>query len=305
LKIYHIVSLSIIIYLTLLSNSCLGDDSSLSFSLNPTIQELSVKPGDKRIVNINILNSINQNLALIVDAFPFVPQDNQGNIELRNKDKIMDSWIALYDINLPQDLYLKESEKKQFPFIISIPKNAKEGDYYIAFVFSGKKDISDSVNNAPLIINQEVQIASLLLISVENKPLSKKLSLINFSTPLIFTKSPLVFEIDIKNSGRTKIKTRGKIEIKNILSGKIVSNIVIPSHTVLSDYTRSLKNYTSPLVWNPTKSIGIYQATVLLDNEDDSKNLLSKSKCFIALPQEIFLIFIIPIFIILRKIIKK
>ena len=191
----------------------------ISFSLNPAGQpdgsffQLSLKPGETKRLSVQFANQYDQTLALrsfVSDTFTLT----NGGLGVRDEGTSTlapATWIAY-----PADTYkLKPNEGREIAFTVSVPGDAKPGNYVAALVLQ----TADTVPvEGTALFDQIIRKAIAIDITVPGK--SDPRFEIGDAKYASGPNAPSL-SIDITNTGNQRLRPEGKISVKDA-SGTVV-----------------------------------------------------------------------------------
>lgn len=259
--------------------------------LDPSLQEINIKPGEVYQGTILVTNRGNKEVTLqkIVKDFKAIGEDGaQEFIESQNNDNqnSLSKWISLLG---DKTIVLGAEQSQSINYTISIPEGAPAGGYYGAIFFQPVV----SGENAKLSIL--TQVGAIILVNVEGE-IKYSAEIIGFQTnkKIYWQNNPkLDFNYRLKNDSSTHIKPMGKIIITNWLGKKTTElDANDQSARLLPGSIRKISSQ-----WQSLRSFGRYSATLELAYFEDQ--ILEKKLTFWILPiPEIILAIISLIFII-------
>lgn len=191
----------------------------ISFSLNPTGQpdgsffQLSLKPGETKRLSVQFANQYDQTLALrsfVSDTFTLT----NGGLGVSDEGKSTHApttWIEY-----PADTYkLKPNEGREIAFTVSVPADAKPGNYVAALVLQ----TADTVPvEGTALFDQIIRKAIAVDITVPGK--SDPRFEIGGATYAAGPNAPSL-SIDITNTGNVRLRPKGAFSVKDA-SGTVV-----------------------------------------------------------------------------------
>lgn len=131
-----------------------------------------------------------------------------------------------------------------------------------------------------------------------------KIDVSNFETSTFISDNQAEFNIKLRNTGNSLVKTDATITIKNLL-GRTIESIDLGSKYIFNGQTTALSiNESNDIVWSPNILIGVYSAD--LEVKYNGQNTV-KTLLFIGIPAKltaigvISLIFIVGIYLRVKK----
>ncbi|MEK7167421.1 MAG: hypothetical protein AAB791_00285 [Patescibacteria group bacterium] len=274
-------------------------------TISPSIMELEANPGETIQTKIKIYNETDQDIYLKGYVKVFQPKGENGGASIL-PSKIgsqAPDWFAL-PLNA---VALAPDETVEAPLVVTIPKTADVGGYYVAVTW----EISDPKKPANQ-VSVISQIANLVLLKVKGQA-SEKLSLAEFNLvfPKIYSHLPVDFYVRLENAGNVHLKPQGFLVIKNMF-GRVSQTVplneagshVLPGsvrkfevswnkgETVQGNFWFELKNETKQF------ALGRYTAQVQIEYGEKRDRLVSQEVSFWVMPWRILLIGAIMIIII-------
>ena len=253
----------------------------LSLSISPPIVEVMIMPGKQTEQTFSIINEGMDGYAS-VKVVPFVPSDEEGNINVIDNPNISDlakyeNWFTLTSPSLKfgDKFFLRQGEKKNIKLRISPPADAQERDYYFTLLYE--------VNNQ----GTTLKIGANLLISVskDGKPY-KKARVVEFSAPrLIDSLAKLSYTLRIENTGQYFFKPTGTISIEPLFGKK--EKIKIAPVNIISSTTRNVpcikEEELIQCTYDKRVLLGFYKATASFTTDAEGKEYVAQTTT-IALP---------------------
>jgi|GEM_PF-1170048 hypothetical protein len=223
---------------------------------------------------------------------------------------------------LPATFPLKAGQTQELVLKIKIPEDSKLTDHYFTFLFDSNTTglVGDSGTTTQATIGSNI----LLTISDDGQPkLSAKIeefaagqikvrpflgaSLLRGIYPkrseggsdlngdlrfvtlnLLDSFSPISFLIRVKNTGTTRLKTIGQIELKNTFNNP-VATLPLREDNILSNSIRKLQTTTD---WKPFFPLGRFTATASITPQD-STNTITQTIYFFVLPYKAILVVVL------------
>lgn len=259
----------------------LADAQGLSLSLAPPLLEVLIKPGKSITQSYKIVNESDP----VIVEFKIMELTENG---IKNDPEFLpEKWINTIntDISLNKPFLLKNKEERQLILRINPPTGTPEKDYYRVLTVTTRPNPIAETSQSSL----SQTLGSPLLITISSTGLIPKgAQIAKFQLPTIIDSfDPLMFYIDVKNTGKTYFRPVGKITLTGQF-GKGTYNL--SPNIILSGQTRRLTTeITSENEEPPTtlKLPGLYLGKYNLSVDftlDESKMKLTESKTFYAVP---------------------
>ncbi len=219
----------------------LGDDFSIS-----------LKPGEKKQVQIKVRNSSEDTLVLESKAVDFIVADDGATPVMLDEKKPDASWsLASWLTLVPAEHKLAGEEVATVNVLIEVPKDALPGGHY-AMIYH--RPISASaITESGSGISQ--RIGTLLYVVVEGD-INEEAYISRFNWPKFLENGPVNFSLKIDNQSDIHINTKPVLKIYNLF-GKEVANIDIEAKNV---FPKSEREFAG--TWNKVWGLGYYKAVV-------------------------------------------
>jgi hypothetical protein len=217
------------------------------FQVHPKRFIVELAPGESKTVEVAVLNRFGSDEVFSVFVEDFFAIENEvTDIQFYgNNDGPYSArhWIkpALSHV------WLQHGDQAFVPLTITVPKNAKSGDYYAAALF--QRDDAEATSLVS-------RMAALLLVSVKGDGVRQG-QIENFlPEKTMYLTLPPSFFVEYRNTGTVFAAPTGVIEIQNML-GLIVDRLPLKDWFVLRNSVRS-----KTLTWSPQFALGRYTATL-------------------------------------------
>jgi hypothetical protein len=228
----------------------------LEFQIHPSIIEIESEPGETITHEIKIKGTGGQTYQFNVYALAVTSDFGHFTSSTQRVEGL--DWISFE----PKELTFSGYEEKKTNLLIDIPREAKLADYYLTISFERKNvDPQQGVN-----LGGSIEIPLLITVAKGDEPKADG-QIKKFVTPYIDFNNPIRFDLEVENSGGRKIKSFGKIEITNKITGEKYSkellpqNILVNSSRVVVD-ENSFVNGNEYISWQSPHLVGIYSAKV-------------------------------------------
>ncbi len=280
-----------------------AEGQTVSLSIWPPLLSVMVKPG-KSITQVYRVKNSADDTKIKVSVVPFTAADEQGHINLQF-DQAAPPFFSILNADLPDlplELNLKAGETQELVLKISVPAQAEELDYPVAFVV--ESDTQGLIGGSGSQARATIASPVLLTVSQSGQP-SQIAQIAEFSTvKIIDSFDPIEFVVRVKNQSFHVLRPVGQIEVKNTF-GRKVASLALESDNILAGTIRQLRpkieteasgaSVNDKIVWNPVLPLGRYTASVALTPEDTT-NTVSAQIYFWALPYKAMLTAAILIF---------
>jgi hypothetical protein len=249
-------------------------------------QEINLVPSGAGHLSVHVKNETGSNLDIqtVIKSFRF--NDDGKEIELFDDENniLVNSWLkSLKSSNFK----LEPGEEGKATFLVTVPYIVDSRGYYAAIYFVGKN------NNGETFRSDD----SLVLLGVEEKASNVLLrggEIRSLMVPERVYYGPVDFGIEFENTGKIHYKTKGEIEIFNILNKKVKS-IPIEEKNILPGSRISL----SP-GWDRKYLIGKYLIVAKTINGDGEESVLTGQ--FWAFPwREVSAIFVVTLLVLVAR----
>lgn len=264
-----------------------------SLSIWPPILDTVIQPG-KAITQVYRLKNLGDDTKITASIVPFEVDGELGQIKLSNTPSPFISYFSLQnaDLSLPATTTLKAGETQEYVLKLKIPEDAQDADHYFTFLFSS--DTKGLISDTGLRTLASIGSNILLTISSDGNP-QKNLKIEEFSLNHLQNKPVIIdsfsttnFTLRVKNTGQTKFKAIGQIEVKNTF-GQPVAHLSLREDNILAGTIRELK-LDQP--WQPVFPFGHYQATAAI-TPYDSLDTITQTYSFYAFPYKMLLIILL------------
>jgi Bacterial protein of unknown function (DUF916)/LytR cell envelope-related transcriptional attenuator len=263
---------------------------SVSFSVSPTIFDMTANPGQQWQSTVRIINANPFELVIYADVVNFVPKGEAGvprfvSVEENNSDQ---STLAQW-ITTEKKITIPAEQTVELPLKIQVPNDASPGGHYAAVMVSTKPVEGDGNDNN---VKTAQVISSLLFLRVTGD-ISESSSIRSFRTAnLILNRPETDFEIRIENKGNVHVQPQGEIKIYNMW-GQERGVVPINQFTLFGNVLpQSVRKYSFSWTseWSVT-DIGRYTAVATLAYGIDSRQFMTADTAFWVIPWKILLVF--------------
>ena len=267
-----------------------SQNSKNNITVSPVSAGFKLDAGSKAESKITIVNGGDTKLDIKLYAEPFSVSGEdytQAFIETPNAPSAA-KWISF-----PRSqLSLEPGQRTEVSYNINVDPSAGPGGHY-AVIFT--ETIPPTIAGSG--IAKVKRIGTIAYFEV-NGDLKKSGSLASFYTKFWQTKKPLQISIRLSNDGNTHYQTEGKLQLKNILSGKTTETLV--SGTVLPNTTRNIKKDI-----NADWPFGLYKTSGYVSIFSEQKTLPTKYILFVPYIYLAILLAIITLILIIIIVKRK
>jgi len=233
------------------------------FVVGPGKVDLSIEPGQTKIVEMNVTNRTGE-----TRRFNIKVEDAAGGSNTETPIVLLGDDAGPYSlrdyITVPHDSFdLEHNQRARIPVTISLPSNAEPAGLYgsvLVDTVAIKAKPGDSGGTVPqsAII---ARVGTLFFITVPGE-VEKAAELKQFSTvpeQTFYQSSPINFGILYENTGSIHVSPYGEMRIENMF-GEEVGHVELDPWFVLPDSVRLRE-----VSWNREALFGRYTATVYLN----------------------------------------
>lgn len=276
---------------------CLGAPSlllaqdSVSFSVSPTIFDMTANPGQQWQSTVRIINANPFELVVFINVVHFVPKGEAGVprfvplTEGVTEQPTLAQWITT-----DRKITIPAEKTFELPLKIQVPADAPPGGHYAAVMVSTKP--TDGGTEDTNVKTAQV-ISSLLFLRVTGD-VSESSSIRSFRTAsYILSRPETDFEIRIENKGNVHVQPQGEIKIYNMW-GQERGVVPINQQSIFGNVLpQSVRKYsfTWTSEWSVT-DIGRYTAVATMGYGVDSRQFMTANTSFWVVPWKIILVFI-------------
>lgn len=180
---------------------------------------MNVGTGEARPISYTVTNNSNHpiDVRLQVKQFSVDPKKHLVKFETPKYD-----WIEA-EANL---LTLKPDEKKTARFTVAIPENAASKEYHFALVTSTDITSEDDTKT--------IQVAPLVYLYVEGKPVERKSIIQTDTRPGITMSSSIPYSFDIQNKGNVHLESDISVRLEGLAwhhTDKSLQKLILPSQS--------------------------------------------------------------------------
>lgn len=263
---------------------------SISFSVSPTIFDMTANPGQQWQSTVRVINANPFELQIYVDVVNFVPKGEAGvpRFVPISESNAEQSTLAQW-INTEKKFTIGAEQTLEIPLKIQVPQEASPGGHYAAVMVSTKPIDGESAENN---VKTAQVISSLIFLRVTGD-ITESSSIRSFRTSdYILSRPEADFEIRIENKGNVHVQPQGEIKIFNMWGqerGVVPINQQTLFGNVLPNSVRKYSfNWSSE--WSIT-DIGRYTAVATMAYGIDTRQFMTADTAFWVIPWKILLIF--------------
>lgn len=242
-----------------------SEAASLSLGVYPPLTKIRTAPNTHVQQNITLSNYSSDPINISISFRMFKSSaGNNGQITfLPNNTAVKNFFserIKVLDGSIPvNQVLLSPQQNKSLTIDITIPKDARDTDYYISALFISN-NTTQIKSNASLVSGG---IASNILLSVLHQPSIEAGYIKEFSGPSLIESETVPFVVVASNQSTHYESVKGKITINNLL---LHTKEIIPLHdaTILANssryMTKNADESLSQVLWKHGFLFGVYQA---------------------------------------------
>ena len=289
----HLKKISFIaLALVLFAPTLVLAQSSLSFSVSPTIFDMTGDPGQTWQSNVRVINANPYDLTVYTNVVNFRPKEESGVPQFLYDSSNLESPANFASwVTVPQEIQIPPERTVELPIQISVPEDASPGGHYAAILIGTRPPETDA--DAPQVETSQI-ISTLMFMRVSGE-IDERASIRSFrTTDYIVNRPETTFELRIENKGNVYLQPRGEIVIHNMWGqerGRIPVNQQTLFGNVLSNSVRKF-SFDWKGEWSPAE-IGRYTAEVTLAYGADKKQFMSFDTAFWVFPWKLVLVVLI------------
>lgn len=259
---------------------------SVSFTVSPTIFDMTANPGQTWRSTIRVINTNSFDLPITVEVANFAPKGESGAPQFFpvTPDTPANSTFAQW-ITTDKEIVIPAEKAIELPLTINVPADAAPGGHFAAIMISTKP--ANEPGKETKVQTSQV-ISSLVFLRVSGD-VTENSSVRSFRTTDYFLSQPeTTFELRIENKGNVHVQPRGEIKILNMWGqerGKIPVNQQTLFGNVLPNSVRKY-SFTWSGDWSIT-DIGRYTAKATLSYGVDGKQSMVADTAFWVIPWKI------------------
>lgn len=179
-----------------------------ALTVSPAKLEIEADPGGIVRGEIEIFNEQAETKDFYLSYENFESRGDSGAPYFIGAKDGLATWISTNS-----EVKINSGERKQIPFTISVPENAKPGGYFAAVFFGSQPPIG--LGGGEVSIGGKIGVLVLLRV---NGAVEESAGLVSFDIKgdKIFTDSlPLTFEYQFNNNGGDRVVPKGELIIRN------------------------------------------------------------------------------------------
>ncbi len=228
----------------ILSFSTAYSQSSLTLSVAPARQLLTVDPGKSTAVVVKFFNNSDAPISGNIKVADFIVEDKEGSPTfIEGPTSLSTRFAAAGWVKLALDkATLPANDKVSIQAKINVPPDAKPGGRYFAVYFEPTSAVPQEAETA---LGEGVsavtpRVAALVYLRVSG-PIEENANLIRFTTPTFLEYGPILVETEIVNLGNYHIKPQGIITLTNML-GQVKEEVKLNEENIFPDASRVYKS---------------------------------------------------------------
>jgi len=249
-------------------------------TVGPVKLEISADPGDVVRGELFLMNDEKETKIFSPVFEKFIEENGDKKFIAEKSD--LASW---FEINYP--ITLKPQESKNIPFILRIPKDASPGGHFAVIWWSAAVPGAGQVSI--------VTRAGILVYLRVSGDIKEEAKILQFNTDKkIYWNPPVIFSINLENSGTVYLKPKGEITIKNLFgSTKVIINVNTKDLSILPQSKKTIIEQ-----WDFSGFVlGPYRVRMNLVYGETQKQI-QKTLWFFVLPLKLIGIIILIILIV-------
>ncbi|MEI6498803.1 MAG: hypothetical protein WCO23_02485 [bacterium] len=271
-----------------------------SITIIPPSFELYANPGESITQKLRVRNDATEAGKYTVMAEDFKAVGESGSVDLVDDQQATTSFsLSKWVVAEPKSFTLAAGEEKEIPFSINVPKDAEPGGHYCSILIKLGGDTP--VESGAVVASR---VGSLVLLRVSGNVNEDAVVESFKASKDYYPKSPVDFELRVKNNGNNHIKPVGTIVITNIF-GQKVAELPIEGLNVLPDAIRKMNTQ-----WKFTSFLANRYTATLVATYGQQNKSLSATTSFYVFPKFVGIILGVIVLLVIvllasRKQIKK
>jgi hypothetical protein len=262
---------------------------AVTFSVSPTIFDMTATPGQTWRSTVRIINVNPFELTVYVIPANFEPKDEEGIPKFKpltgdvSEETTLGKWITL-----DQEVIIGPEQTVEVPFTITVPEGATPGGHYAALMISTKPPVVESKETK---VQTSQVISSLIFLKVTGNVLENSTVRSFRTTNYIMGRPEAMFELRIENKGNVHVQPQGEIKIFNMW-GQERGTVPINQKTLLGNVLpQSVRKFSFEWKgeWSMT-DIGRYTAVATLAYGVDTRQFMTADTAFWVIPWKFLLI---------------
>lgn len=205
---------------------------SIGTTISPLVREVSIKPGEKVVGKINLVNTGDSDQTYTPVVRNFTASDNPNSGAPQFLESADDQSLSRWTEFSTESLVLKPGAKGFFEYTISIPNDANPGGHYGAIIAQTKAKETEGTG-----VSVQPEIGSLVLVTVAGEQVIESRVVDFRPSRSVFTVDLPSFLASIRNSGNVHLKPVGSIDITGPANASI--NVNSAKASILPNSTRN------------------------------------------------------------------
>lgn len=276
------------------------DTTGRTISVIPPSFELYANPGETVTDKLRVRNdaTAETKYSIMIEDFKAVGEEGQVNLiddSQSNNTFSLAKWVTTN----PSTFTLKPGAEIEINYTVNVPKDAEPGGHYCSVLvkMGGDEVVEGGASVAS-------RVGSLILLRVSGN-VKEEASIESFTVDKnYYEKSPVNFELRVKNNGNNHIRPKGTIIITNIF-GQKVTEIPLNGLNVLPDAIRKMDTR-----WEFSASLASRYTATLVSTYGQQNKSLTESVSFWIFPKYLAyvvgaIVLLIIILIVGRKKVRK
>lgn len=267
---------------------------SVSYTVSPTIFDMTANPGQTFRSTVRIINTNPFELHIYIDKANFIPKGEEGVpqfIPLEENTSEQSTFAQWIDSD--KELIIAPEQTVELPFTISVPQNGAPGGHFAALLISTKPTVDPSDITK---VQTAQTISSLLFLRVTGD-ITENSTIRSFRTShYLLSKPEATFELRIENKGNVHVQPQGEIKIYNMW-GKERGTIPVNQQTLFGNVLpNSVRKYA--FNWSSEWAIsdmGRYTAVATLAYGVDTRQFMTADTAFWIIPWKFLLTIIVVV----------
>jgi len=191
-----------------------------SIGIRPLKNDINVDPGQTVTRTLSVVNNTKESIQAVPVLERFIGADASGYPDKMVESDPSNSQDATNWIELSEDMVtVPPFSTYEVEYAITAPENAEPGGHYAAILFEPYDP--DPVEG----IKIQVRVASLLLINVTGNRIEESdIEDFSLNSSKVYDDQPLIFNIELKNTGNVHFVPEGRITLKNA-KGEVIQKV--------------------------------------------------------------------------------
>lgn len=191
-----------------------------ALTVSPAKIELKADPGQTVTDEIGLFNEQNETKTFYISYQNFESRGDTGSPYFLAKKTGLVTWITT-----KPSITLAPGERRQVPYSITVPADARPGGHFAAIFFGSQPD--QDFEGGEVAIGGRIGVLLLLRVSGDIKESAGLTSFGTVGDRRLFERFPVAFEYEFNNMGDDRVLPSGNIRIINTLqltSANLVAN---------------------------------------------------------------------------------